>query len=333
MSASRFQKIVAGLRKWSSTETPVGGSATTAPNSGNVPIDLLDPKVLGKVGQLELLSQQVVDGLMSGVHRSTHKGGCCEFADHRPYTPGDEVRLVDWRMFARRDRYYVKQFEDETNLQAWMVVDCSGSMGFGASTATKFDFARMTCACIGRLLLKQRDAVGLAMQVEQHEFFLPAKPQANHFNALVRTLRNTTASGSQGIIGPLEQIAQRAKRRGLVLVFSDCFGPVEPLIRGLQRLRLRGHDVLVFQVLAPEEVTFQFRRPASFQDLEGQAASLKVNPGAVRKRYLENFEAFMSTTNDRLLNIGCDRLTLMTDQDLGDTLSLFLRRRMATNKR
>jgi len=294
---------------------------------------LLDPNVLSKVGQLELLSREVVDGLMSGVHRSTHKGGSSEFSDHRPYAPGDEVRLVDWRMFARRDRYYIKQFEDETNLQAWMVVDCSGSMGFGMSTATKFDFARVACACIGRLLLKQRDAVGLAMQVEQQKFFVPAKPQANHFHALVETLRAAQTSGSQGILGSLDQVAQRAKRRGLVLVFSDCFGPTEPLLQSLKRLRTRGHDVLVFQVLAPEEVTFQFRRPSSFLDLEGHAASLKVDPGAIRKRYLEKFDNFQKNIGDRLLNIGCDRQTLMTNADLGDTLALFLRRRMASSKR
>ena len=136
-----------------------------------------------------------------------------------------------------------------------------------------------------------------------------------------------------GILGSLDQISQRAKRRGLVLVFSDCFGPMEPLIQALKRLRTRGHDVLVFQVLAPEEVSFQFRRPASFVDLEGIASSMKVNPGAVRKRYLEKFDNFMTTIHDRLLNIGCDRQTIMTNEDLGDTLALFLRRRMATSSR
>ncbi|MBX3438923.1 MAG: DUF58 domain-containing protein [Planctomycetaceae bacterium] len=295
-------------------------------------LDLLDPQTLARIGGLELVARTVVDGVMSGMHRSTHKGGCCEFDEHRLYAAGDDLRLIDWRLFARRDRHYVKQFEDETNLQAWLVVDTSGSMAFGHTTMSKFDYARMGAACLARLLLKQRDSIGLMLDVDGRRIAIPPRPQANHFLSIVDRLQSCTAVGPTQLAHTLQELAARIRRRGLVVVFSDCFGDVASLKQALHQLRLRGHDVLVFQVLAPEEVSFDFRSPAVFEDLEVQGVRLDIYPGAIRRHYVKQFEAYMRDLYAALVEIDCDLVTLSTDRDLGDSLAYYLRRRAARRR-
>ncbi len=313
--------------------------ATGPPTANNqsrskqkTPADLLDGKALAQVGQLDLLSQSVVDGFLSGKHRSTHKGGCCEFADHRPYTPGDELRLIDWRLYGRSDRYFVKQFEDETNLQALMIVDASGSMDFGMSTISKFDYARIASACLSRLLLRQRDSVGLAVIDKQIRQFIPPVPRASHLQKVLEALCRLEATGESQLGGPIVELGSRLRRRGLVCLFSDCFGDIAQLSRALQQLRLRGHDVIVFQVLAPEETSFQFRRRARFYDLEKTSRWLNVNPGAVRRRYLQRLQQFQADLHHAITRIGCDLVSLSTEDDLGDTLSHYLCRRAAQKR-
>lgn len=300
--------------------------------STSTPPELLDPQTLARIGGLELVARTVVDGVMSGMHRSTHKGGCCEFDEHRAYTQGDDARLIDWRLYARRDRYYVKQFEDETNLHAWILVDTSGSMNFGMSTMTKFDYARMAAACLARLLLKQRDSIGLLTGAGSDRQMIPPRPQASHFMAIVEQLRQTSADGAVQLHQTADSLCTLIKRRSLVIVFSDCFGDLSQLTQSLHQLRLRGHDVLVFQVLAPEEVSFSFRNPSIFEDLESTSTRLTVHPGTMRRHYLEKFESFMRELHERMVEIDCEFVTLTTDRDLGDSLAYYLRRRAARRR-
>ncbi len=300
--------------------------------SRQTPLELLDPQTLARIGGLELVARTVVDGVMSGMHRSTHKGGCCEFDEHRAYTQGDDARLIDWRLFARRDRFYVKQFEDETSLQAWLLLDTSGSMNFGMSTISKFDYARMAAACLARLLLKQRDSIGLLMNAGEQRQMIPPRPQASHFMAIVEQLRQATADGAVQLTETVTELCSLLRRRGLVIVFSDCFGDLTPFVQSLHQLKLRGHDVLVIQVLAPEEVTFSFRDPSVFEDLEGRAPRLSIHPGTVRRHYLEKFESFMKELHERMVEIDCELVTLTTDRPLGDSLAWYLRRRAARRR-
>jgi uncharacterized protein (DUF58 family) len=293
---------------------------------------LLDPAILGRIGSFELISQSVVDGVMSGKHRSTHRGGCCEFSEHRAYSQGDEMRLIDWRLFARRDQPYVKLFDDETNLHAWLVVDSSGSMSFGQSTATKFDYACMASACLGRLLLRQRDSVGLLCELDGRAVRLPPRPQASHFQAICNALHHARPQGNQQLPLLLNKLMTVIKRRGMVIIFSDCFGDVDRLASALKLLRVRGHDVMVFQVLAPEEQTFSFRGSAIFEDLERLSPRLHVNPGVMRRRYLERFQAFQGKLRAEMVRANCDLYTLSTDRDLGEALSHFLSYRKARTK-
>ena len=278
--------------------------------------ELLDSNVLSSIGGMDFVSRMVVDGTMSGIHRSSHKGGCSEFEDHRPYVNGDELRHIDWRLFARRDRYYVKQFRDETNLQGWLVIDASGSMKFGMSTISKFDYARTAAACLARLLLKQRDSVGLSMQGAGQSIFLPARTRSSHFQSVLQQLVQTQPAGAVGIEASLETLAQRIKRRGMVLVFSDCFSDIDPLIKRLKHLRSRGNDVIVFQVVAPEEVTFNLRGDGEFIDLERAMPSMEVDFGRIRSAYQASFQRHLQKLDEELRVAGCDRVVITTDQPL-----------------
>ena len=327
MVPSRVAQFVRSMRDRQAAEAdgPNGQAAQPLP-------DFLDPKALAQVGQLELLSKSVVDGFLSGKHRSSHKGGCSEFSEHRPYAKGDEIRMIDWRVYAKSDRYYVKQYDDETNLQALMIVDTSGSMGFGMSTPTKLNYAQMACACLSRLLLRQRDSVGLSIADRHLRQFVPPRPRPGHLQLLFDALRPLQAQGETQLDVPIVESAKRLKRRGMVILFSDCFGDIPRLTSSLRQLRARGHDVLILQVLAPEELTFRFRRPSRFEDLENLGWRLNVNPGVVRTKYLERVQRFMAELRSSITRIGCDLEVLRTDQDLGATLALYLRRRAAMKR-
>lgn len=293
--------------------------------------ELMCPAALASIGPLELLSRRVVDGFLSGAHRSTHKGGCFEFAEHRAYAPGDETRLIDWRVFARSDRYYVKQFEEETNLQALMVVDGSGSMQFAASTVSKYDYARLACACLSRLMLRQRDAVGLTSTASEGAYFIPPRSTPHHLRAIADALVRSRPGGAASLASVLHRAGKRLKRRGLVVVFSDCFDDVANLIQSLRLLRLRGHDVLLFHVLAPEERTFSFDRWSRFECLESPGLHIDLDPSSVRGRYLERLKKFLDDLRRECLRVRCDLVPLSTEQDLGDALAHYLRRRTRSN--
>ena len=265
---------------------------------------------------------------LSGKHRSTHKGGCTDFAEFRPYAQGDDIRQLDWRHYAKCDRYYVKQFDDETNLQALLVADASGSMQFGMSTVSKWQFARMACACLGHLLLRQRDSVGLAVIGKSLVHYVRPLPRSSQLARVLNVLQHTQAAGESTLHESLLELTGRLKRRGMVMLLSDCFGDVARLRQVLQQFRARGHEVMVFQILAPEELTFPFRRESFFLDLE-LPRRLQVNPNSLRKQYLAEFQAFQLELRKELTDAGVDLVTMTTDQDMGETLAHYLRRRAA----
>jgi len=292
--------------------------------------ELLDPEVLSRVGHLDILSRTVVDGLLAGKHRSTQKGGTFEFAEHRAYSAGDELRLIDWRIFAKRDRYYVKQFDEEINLQATMVVDASGSMGFGMSTLSKLAYAKCACACLSRLMLRQRDTVGLSCFSGNRDHFIPPRGRASHLRAILETLQTAEPSGEASLANTLFRLGRRLKRRGMVVVFSDCLGDLPQLTRSLHQLRLRGHELILFHVLAPEELSFTFTGPSRFECLEASGLRLDLEPSAVRQKYLSRLNAFLDELTRECARIRCEYVRLSTDQNLADSLSYYLKLRAAS---
>lgn len=296
-------------------------------------MDLLDPEAMSKLGKLEVIATRIVEGFISGKHRSPYKGASVEFAEHRGYSPGDEVRLIDWRVFARSDRYYIKQFEEETNLQSVLVLDASGSMAFGASTVSKLRYAQMAAACLARLMLHQRDAVGLAVLDEVVRTYIPARSRANHFGVLLDELGETRPGGETSLAGALHDLASRIKRRGLIMILSDCFDDAEDLLNALHHLRARGHEVMLLQIMAPEELSFKFDRWSRFECLEVAGTRIDLDPSVIRKEYLERVETFLERLRQGCGEIGCDYMPLSTDQSLGDALGYYLARRSAKLKR
>ncbi len=287
-----------------------------------------DPQTLTKLGQLELITRTVVDGLLSGKHRSAHHGGCSDFAEFRPYARGDDIRQLDWRHYARSDRYYVKQYDDETNVQALLVVDASGSMGFGMSTVTKWRYAQMAAASLAHLLVRQRDGVGLALAGGGGLEFLRPSSRPGRLLRVLELIGGTQPEGDSKLPETVSRLAGRLARRGMVVLFSDCFCDVAKLKQSLELFRFHGHDVVVVQILAPEELTFPFRREAFFQDME-LFGRMRVNPNTVRRHYLKEFQAFRDTLRQSMTDVNVDLMTFSTGDDLGETLAFYLRRRAA----
>lgn len=266
----------------------------------------LDPTALARFGRLELIARLVVEGVMSGLHKSPFKGFSVEFAEHRQYGPGDEIRHIDWRAFGKSDRYYVKEYEEETNLKAYLVVDSSGSMGYAGGTVSKFEYARRLAASLAYMMISQRDAVGLVTFDDAVRAMIPAKSAPGHFSVLCKTLEDARTGGETPLSGILHTLAERIKRRGLVVIISDGFDQVDELTAALGHLRHRRHEVLFLHTLAPEEEEFPFRRPSRFRNLERIDQQLRVDPVSLRAAYLERFNAFCETLKERARAMDAD---------------------------
>ena len=299
------------------------------PAPGNAPFD---PSTLARFGRLELLARLVVEGVMSGLHKSPFKGFSVEFAEHRQYGPGDEIRHIDWRAFGKTDRYFVKEYEEETNLKAYLVVDTSGSMGYAGRTAAKLEHARRLAAALAYLMIRQRDAVGLVTTDPSGRGLIPPRSAPGHFSVVCQELERAAAGGAVRLSGVLHTLAERARRRGLVVVISDGFEEPEELSNALQHLRHRRHEVLFFHTLAPEEETFTFARPARFRDLEQPERLVRVDPAALRAGYLSRFEAFRKGLEGRLRGMGADYQRASTAEAVGDTLLHYLSTRARSRR-
>jgi len=250
-----------------------------------------DPEGLTRVGNMDVVAREVVEGFLSGRHRSPYQGFSVEFMDHRPYTQTDEIRTLDWKLLARTDRYYVKLFQDETNLRAHILLDASRSMAYGEPGKTKLEYAAFLTAALSYLLLRQNDALGFAFFDRQVRHYLPPLAKASQFRRVLDALENVTARGETRIGDILHSIAERISRRGLVILISDLLDDPAHIADGLQHLRHDHHEVIVFHVMHPDEITFPYDRMARFRDMEG-AGQIIANPRSARRRYLERMDAF-----------------------------------------
>ncbi len=251
----------------------------------------LDPGGLARVGRMELTARQAVEGFLTGRHRSPYHGFSVEYLDHRAYTPGDELRTLDWRILARNDKYFVKLFEDETNLRAYILLDCSNSMNFRSGEVSKLEYGSYLAAALTYLLLKQNDAVGLTLfdsEVRQH---LPAKARPTQFRRVLDLLEKAQPGEETNVGAVLHRVAERIKRRGLVIVISDLIDNEAAIAHGLQHFRHDHHEVLVFHIMDDAELTFPFDRLTRFKDMEG-GGRLTANPKSLRASYLARINAF-----------------------------------------
>jgi len=288
----------------------------------------LDPGVVSRLGRLDLRARLVVEGFISGLHRSPFHGFSVEFIEHRPYMPGDPLKNVDWKVYGKRDRFYVKQYEDETNLRAHLVLDHSASMGFVSrpGAVSKLEYARSLAAALAYLMLHQQDAVGLLTFAETIERFVPARARRSHLEVLLRELDAVAPAGKTALPASLHHLAERIRRRGLVVLFSDLWAPPDEVLKGLAHFRHRQHEVLVFHILDPAEWTFDFDQPATFVDQEtGEEVALE--PWEVRAAYQERLAAWGARYRDECRRAQIDYVTLDTDTPYDQALYRYLEKR------
>jgi len=266
---------------------------------------------------------------MTGRHRSRQRGFSAEFAEHREYVAGDDVRYVDWKVYGRSDRYYLKQFEDETNFSCWLVLDTSESMSYRSADATlsKLDHARRAAAALAWLVLRQADAVGLATVAGTLQHLLPPSTQPSHLQQLNQALLEANAAGPTGLGAAFGELASRLTRPAVVICFSDLFDDLDEIVVGLEQLAWRGHDVAVLQVIDPAEEDFPFEDPTRFVGMEGEADQV-VEPRALADAYRSEFRRFLDDVSTRCRSIRIDHQLLRSDVSLTSSLPRFLQSRL-----
>ena len=261
------------------------------------------------------------------MHKSPHRGYSVEFAQHRDYSPGDEIRHIDWRVLGKTDRYYIKEYEEETNLKAYLLVDASGSMAYRGQHGSKFQYAQYVAASLACLMLHQLDAVGLITHDTKVRNLLPPRASSKHLMHILETLETTEPGGETSMAPLWHELAGKLKRRGMVVILSDCFDQLGPLMRALQHFRHRRHEVILFHILAPEEIEFPFRKWTQFRNLERPGHRLLVDPQRLRREYLENFKTFYTELRRQAGQMQIDYHQMRTDEPVERALGIYLTKR------
>ncbi len=283
----------------------------------------LAPAVLARLGTLELKARTVVEGTLSGLHRSPFKGFSVEFAEYRQYMPGDDVSTIDWKVYARSDRHYIKKFEEETNLECHLMLDVSGSMAYGSHGITKLEYGQYLAASLAYLMTRQRDAVGLTAFDDRIVSMLPARARPGHLHALLVALDRLRVGRATDVAKPLHQLADSLSKRGLVVLISDLLDEPDRVVRGLRHFRFRGTEVIAFHVMDPDEIEFPFDRATRFEDLESREEVLAV-PGMVRAHYTRAIARMLDRYKSELGAAGIDYHLVRTDQPLELALLAYL---------
>lgn len=290
----------------------------------------LDPTVLAKIGALELRARLIVEGFFTGIHHSPQQGLSVEFADHRAYTQGDDLKHIDWKVFGRTDKYYVKEYEQEANLNLMMVVDCSESMNYRSAGAamSKHEYATAVAAAIAYLTLQQQDSVGLTLFDEHITQFMRPSNNAHHWKTLIHELDGKTGPAKTSIARVLTELAERLHHRVLILIVSDLFDTPEAILKGLKLLRYRRHEVIVWNIWDPAELTLPFSGPTMFEGLES-SGRLLTDPRSLRTRYLDEVERFQSQLRTGCGHMLIDYTVFHTAMALDAALSGYLATRSA----
>jgi uncharacterized protein (DUF58 family) len=309
-----------------------GSTANRRDEPPHAGASLIDPRTLMRIKSLQIRARVAVEGFIKGIHRSPYHGFSVEFSEYREYSPGDDPRYLDWRLYARSDRYYVKRFEDETNLRCYLVVDTSRSMGYRSLSYSKSDYGRTAAATIAYFLSTQRDAVGLLTFEDRITEYLPARHRPGHLRRLLAALEREPLGRSTDLVGPLEQIAATVRKRGLIILISDLLAPTESLKTRLGYLRSRGHDVVVLRVLDPAEVQFGFTTPAMFLDVES-GREIYIDPSAARSEYLRRFAVHADEIERSCVDQGIEYQLITTDTPLELVLFDLLKARMRRGRR
>lgn len=282
-----------------------------------------DPEVLARIAGLTLRSRLVAEGSITGLHRSPYHGFNVEFAEHREYSPGDDLRRLDWRVFGRTDRHYIKQYEEESNLRATLVLDASRSMTYGSGAMTKFDYAATAAASLATLLIEQQDPVGLAIFDSQPRETLPPAATQAQLARIIGLLESAAPDRATELGAVLQTLSEQVKKRGLIVILSDLLTELDSFFDGINRLQYRGHDVLVIQILDRDELEMPFKDLVLFKDIEG-AEEIFAEPWSFRRAYCAAMQDFLEEARGGCIARGIDHLLLRTDQDLATALSHYL---------
>ena len=287
----------------------------------------LPAELLSQIDRLELEARQIVEGHLAGRHKSPQHGFAVEFAQHREYSPGDDIKHLDWKVYGRTERYHLKQYEQETNLVAWMLVDASESMQFRSGERSKYEVACRAAAALGFMILQQTDSVGLVTFDRGVRHFLrPSARAGNHFREMLKLLLDGPSSNPSNTGQILDEVAGRLGRRGIVFLFSDLLDDVAPLVEGLRHLKYQKHEIVVIQVLDSAELEFPFRHPTLFKGLE-EWPELNTDPLSVREDYLAELGKHLAEIEAACRSLESDFVRLRTDADIGLELATYLRKR------
>ncbi len=291
----------------------------------------LRPEAIKRISRLGLRARHIVEGFLSGLHRSPYFGQSIEFRQHREYAHGDDLRHMDWKVWAKQDRYYIKQFEEDTNLRCTLLCDVSASMRYGRGDFSKYEYACTIAASLAYLLLRQQDAVGCVAFDESARMTVPQRTKRNHLNSIIKALELSDPKDKTDLYQILRNATESYPRRGMMILVSDLFVEREGLFRGLRLLRSRGHDVMVFHVLDDDELDFPFSGPTRFEGLE-LAEQLRCNPRALREGYLNSLGEYLEEVRHGCSRHNVDYALLRTSQPLDAALAAFLSNRLGTRR-
>ena len=291
--------------------------------------EYLRPDVIQQVQRLDLKARFIVEGFLSGLHNSPYHGFSVEFSEHRKYTAGDDIRLIDWGVYAKTDRYYIKKFRAETNLDAYLLVDCSASMGYSeGGRMTKMDYAICLAAALGYMMIGQQDSVGLVTFDEKLRGFLPPKAKRSHLTNMLSILARTKPAGETFLAEAIHDMASRVKKRSLIILLSDLLADQDDVIQALHHMKFRGHDLIIFQVLDHSELTFDFDGQVRFKDPETRE-ELNADPSAIRAAYQEEIQAFIETYRKHCQSVRADFVTVHNAMTFDKALIEFLVQRQS----
>jgi uncharacterized protein (DUF58 family) len=289
----------------------------------------LDPKTLAKIKALELMARQIIEGLVAGAHKSPYQGMSVEFAEHREYAPGDDIRHLDWKVYGKTDKFYLKQYEQETNLVCNLVLDCSESMRYASGETSKLFYGSQLTASLAYLVVHQQDSAGLVLFDDAVRHLLQPSSQPAHLKQILRLLAECTPSDVPSRIGAvLDELASRLTKRSVVIIASDCFEDVEGIVTGLKHLRYKRHEVVLFHLLDPAEIDFPFQSFTMFRGLERLPRAL-VEPRALRAAYQETFGAYLKQLMVACRSADVDYQRVRTDMPLDVVLSRYLAARLS----
>jgi uncharacterized protein (DUF58 family) len=298
---------------------------------------LLDPVSLTQLPPLALKALRIVEGTLTGLHQSPHQGQSIEFAQHKEYTPGDDIRHIDWRLFGKSDRYYIKQFEDETNLKSYLLLDASGSMAYPEKSTeerpSKYEVGAMLALSLAYLLFRQGDAVGMFTFNQTLSNLMPPKNRPSYLHPLAATLSDIVPQGDTALLPALKQMAELMRRRSLVVLLSDLFVEPESIGPMLRQFTSQGHDVILFHLLDPDELGFPFRDQTLFEDLEDPQQQLQIDAHAIRPYYLEELQRYLDEVEQLAFRSGIEYWRVDTSQSTTDLLRRFLLRRNSLRQR